>query len=477
MRYALLGYVVCPVCRGELACFIARETPTSISSFVAERAPRSPIAGAAFAPGPTFRSSTLLTARLQALAGAPAPQRNREAVVGSGLLICGECARWFPIVDTLPELLPDHLRDPGRENPLFETLAASLPPDVRKMLRAPAADFHADETGAHYKRAEIGIASKVENFYQFFGPGFTAPFNPGNTEFTLYLLSLFGSVARLLEVDRTNNQNAVVIDSGCGYSWTTEWLAKSGVEAIGVDITRTYLDIGMKRIGESRPHLVVGDVENLPIRDNCAEGVLAFESFHHLPNRAATMSGYARVLREGGVAVLAEPGGAHEEADVSKDTMKRFGILEKGMEREDLEDYIAGEPFAPPERRYVLHVSSGDLQNGITEAAAWRYSDFHGHIFRIRKDTSVKAPKREGARPVVPAESRAPMDAMRQLDAELQRTIAEVRALKIDLRDARVAALDAAQKIAAMRRSAFWRAREAWVRLRGRVTGTRTSND
>lgn len=475
MRYALLSYVCCPECRGELACFVTREVPTSISTFVAERASRAPIAGAAFAVAPASQSSTALTALLRAHAGAPAPERNREAAVESGLLICGECARWFPIAGFLPELLPDHLRDPERETPLFESLAASLPVEVRGQLRASTPASSAD-AGTDYKRAEINLPSRVAEPHQFFGPGYSAPFNPGNTEFSLYLISLFGSVARLLGIDRTNSQNALVIDSGCGYSWTTEWLAKSGAEAIGVDITRAYLEIARARIGESSPHLVVGDVEGLPIRDECAEAVLAFESFHHLPDRAAAMASYARTLREGGVVVLAEPGGAHEEADVSKDTMQKFGILEKGMELEDVEDYIAGAPFMPPERRYVLHVSGSDLANGVSEAAAWRYSDFHGHIFRIRKDSSIVAPKHEGPRPVLTADARADMDVMRQLDAELQRTIADLRAAKIDLRDSRIATLDATQKIDAMRRSAFWRAREIWVKLRGQLTGTRTNN-
>ena len=466
MRYALLTYVCCPVCRGELACFIASEKSTSISPFVAERALRAPIAGAAFAPSPSFHSPSPLAARLTALGSAAAPERNREAAVESGLLICGECARWFPILDTLPELLPDHLRDAGRDKALLETLAATLPSDVRAMLRAPDNGSGADDAGAHYKRAEIGVASKVDDPYRFFGPGYSAPFNPGNTEFTLYLISLFGNVVRLLGVDGKSSQAAVVIDSGCGYAWTTEWLAKSGLEAIGVDITRTYLEIGMKRIGESGPHLVVADVEHLPIVEDCADAVLAFESFHHLPNRSAAMAGYARVLHDGGAAVLAEPGGAHEEAAVSKDTMQKFGILEKGMEHEDIEDYIAGSAFAAPEMHYVLHVSRADLERGITQAAAWRHSLFHGHIFRIRKSASITAPPREGSTAdAAEGGARVPIDTLRQLDAELRRTIAELHEVKIDLRDARIAATDATQKIEAMQRSAFWRAREAWVWL------------
>lgn len=477
MRYALLSYVCCPGCRGELACFVARERPTAISSFIAERAARAPVQGASFAPSPTFASTTPLTARLTELAGAAAPSRNREAVVDSGLLICGECARWFPIVGTLPELLPDHLRDAAREAPLLEQLASELPADVRRMLRAAGAEPPPDpDAGAHYKRAEIGVASKVEDPVGFFGPGYSAPFNPGNTEFSLYLISLFGNVTRMLGLESRTSQTGVVIDSGCGYGWTTEWLGKSGLEAIGVDITRVYLEIAMARIGESRPHFIVADVEHLPIRDGCAHAVLAFESFHHLPDRQAAMAGYARALCDGGVALLAEPGGAHEDADVSKDTMQKFGILEKGMELEDVEDYIVGAPFAPPERHFVLHASLRDLESGVTQVNAWRHSLFHGHIFRIRKDASVIAPRRDGPGPDLPPEIRVQVDTIRQLDAELQRTIAELHAVKIALRDARIEATDATQKIEAMQRSAFWRVRSAWVWLasifgsdRGRV--------
>src|SRR5262249_39312053 len=134
---------------------------------------------------------------------------------------------------------------------------------------------------------------------------------------------------------------------------------------------------------------------NLPIADGCADAVLAFESFHHLPNRAAAMAGYARALKDGGAVVLAEPGGAHEDAGVSKDTMEKFGILEKGMEIEDVEQYVAGSPYAPPEKHFVLYASAADLAGGITLASAWRHSPFHGHLFRIRKDESRAAPGRD----------------------------------------------------------------------------------
>src|SRR5882672_2745656 len=152
MRYSLLSYIRCAVCRDGLACFVSREVSTSISPFVAETAARAPAAGHAFAPSPAFVARTPLAARLAALAGPAAPGRNREAAVQSGVLICGGCARWFPILDALPELLPDHLRDATREAALLDTVAAGLPADVRQMLRDPdPRGAGADDTGAHYK--------------------------------------------------------------------------------------------------------------------------------------------------------------------------------------------------------------------------------------------------------------------------------------------------------------------------------------
>jgi uncharacterized protein YbaR (Trm112 family)/SAM-dependent methyltransferase len=497
VRYALLSFLRCPECHDALACFVSRERATSISPFVAAEAARAPAAGQAFAPAPPFAAKTPLAARLTALGGPAAPSRNREAAVESGILVCGGCGRWFPILERLPELLPDHLRDAARDAALLDTLAPDLPSDVRAMLRAPGGSGTAD-AGVHYKRAEIGIASKVDDPAGFFGPGYSAPFNPGNTEFTLYLISLFANVVKLLGVSESA-QRAVVLDSGCGYAWTTEWLAKSGLEAIGVDICRAYLEIGVRRMGDSHPHLVVADVENLPIADACADAVLAYESFHHIPDRARAMAGYARVLKDEAAVVLAEPGAAHETADVSVDMMQKFGILEKGMELTDVEAYAADLPFARPEQHYVMHASAAELEQGITLPSAWRHSIFHGNVFRIRKrgtgstsststsstrststgsTGSVSPPRTAGTSSTdseaVPTDSERGAASFEELqalherttrewNAEVQRLASELHAVTLDLHAARAAAAIANRTVADMQRSAFWRARAIWV--------------
>jgi len=38
-----------------------------------------------------------------------------ETEIESGLLFCNECNRWYPIIDTIPQMLPDQFRDRKKE--------------------------------------------------------------------------------------------------------------------------------------------------------------------------------------------------------------------------------------------------------------------------------------------------------------------------------------------------------------------------
>ena len=339
-------------------------------------------AGVGVGPVPSWRSTTPLTSLLGRHAAAPAPpERGRGMEVESGLLVCGECGRWFPIEGGIPELLPDHLRDANREAALFAGVIPSAPVELQQALSAfrPSGDASSDP-GAHYKKAEIGIKDKIEDPV-FFGPGYSSPFNPWNSDFTVYLISLFGAVVPMLGAKR----GQVVIDSGCGYSWSTEWLFRSGYDAIGVDICRTYLEIGVKRIGSFRPHLVVGDVENLPLASATADAILAYESFHHVPDRRRAMASYDRVLKTGGTVILAEPGGEHEGAAVSVDAMEKYGILERGMELADVIGYAADTALEHREQVYLLRVPQAAVGTEIDAGFVKQHSAVEGNLFKLVK--------------------------------------------------------------------------------------------
>src|SRR4051812_28254402 len=102
--------------------------------------------GPGVGPAPAWtRGGAVANVLTRAATPAANPERGREVEVASGLLACGTCGRWFPIEGTIPELLPDHLRDPARERPLFEAAVRGLSDDLRHALEAfqPSGDAQA----------------------------------------------------------------------------------------------------------------------------------------------------------------------------------------------------------------------------------------------------------------------------------------------------------------------------------------------
>ena len=350
-------------------------------------------AGPGLAPPPAGSFSGTLAPLLSALAVPPAESaRNFQVEIEEGVLLCPACGRWYPIVDRIPEILPDHLRDFDRDTAMTRASAAAMPPSLADAAFRFRPAGAADDAGAHHKRAEMTLEQKVDD-PSFFGPGYSSPFNPWNPEFTLYLITLFGASLKLLELKKGER----VLDSGCGYGWTTEWFHRAGVPVVGLDITRTYLDIGIKRMGDAHPHLVVGDVEHLPLKSGAFDAVLGYESFHHIPDRPRAMAGYERILNATGRVVLAEPGGAHEHAEVSVDVMKKYGILERGMELEDVAAYAAGTTLTGLEQVFLALGTQNDAGQRADRAFFKGRSIVEGNLFRLRKGGVASGVARAGA--------------------------------------------------------------------------------
>ena len=296
-------------------------------------------AGAVVGPVPVAARQTPLSEALARLASSPAPpERNYEVVVETGVLTCGGCGAWYPIIACIPEILSDHLRDHARDRQWLDGVAAALPPELVALWRGFEPQQRASpDAGAHHKLAEIALPTKITDD-GFWGPGYASPFNLWTPDHTWHLIRNFVLAEPLLELSRGD----VVLDVGSGYSWTTEWFLRSGYEPIGMDICRAYLEIGIARVALNRPHLLVGDAECLPIRDASVQAVLGFEAFHHIPNRPVAMREFSRVLQDGHPVVLVEPGGAHEHAAISVEVMQKYGTLEKGMDLADVVGYAAG---------------------------------------------------------------------------------------------------------------------------------------
>ena len=344
---------------------------------------------AVIGPIPHFRRNTSFTKILTKHSSSPyLPDRKQDVDnvdIKKGLLVCGECGHWYPVSNFVPELLSNHLRDWEKDIKFLAEFSESLPKKLYKKLVKMVKSFQREsnkiiDEAQDYKKAEISIKDKITD-EDFFEPGYSSPFNEDDSEFTQNLIKRFSLVLPLLEL----KEHQTVLDVGSGYSWTTEWLLKMGFEPIGVDICRTYIDIGIERMGDIRPHLIVADVENLPIKDTCLNSILCYDSFHHVPNRKATMAHFCRSLKKEGLAVLAEPGKEHEQAQVSIEVMEKYGILEKGIEKEDIKAYCEGLDFMPPEQHFMLKIHQGEQGKVLTSKFIKSHSFVECNIFTIRK--------------------------------------------------------------------------------------------
>jgi SAM-dependent methyltransferase len=311
--------------------------------------------------------------------------RDSEQEIYEALLLCRECGHWYPVHESIPELYPDFLRNRESDLAFLRTMKSRLRWKLyRSLIKKTKSSLNdspqPQEQGITYKQAEMAIKTRVEDPL-FFNPGLFSPFNPGNPEFTGQLIRRFGNTIPLLEL----KIGGAVADIGAGYAWTTEWLKKMGITAIGVDICRTYLEIGLQRMKESSPHLILADVEHLPLKTGSLDAFLCFDAFHHIYDRKAAMSHFGRVLKEGGNVTLAEPGPDHESAEASQEVMKKYGILERGMSLDDLTGYIQGLDFCEPEEHAILDITSLEKEEPLTEDFIRSHAYADCRFYRIKK--------------------------------------------------------------------------------------------
>ncbi len=52
--------------------------------------------------------------------------------IDEGILICSECGRWYPIMETIPHMLPDELREEKEDLGFLARWRAEVPENVLK---------------------------------------------------------------------------------------------------------------------------------------------------------------------------------------------------------------------------------------------------------------------------------------------------------------------------------------------------------
>ena len=136
----------------------------------------------------------------------------------------------------------------------------------------------------------------------------------------------------------------VVLEMGAGSCWLSHQLNRYGCKTISADVSATALGIG-RELFESDPHtnwtvepeFVVYDGHRLPLEDDSVDKVIFYDAFHHIPNAEAVLGEIVRVLRDGGIIGMREPGRYHAGAEKSVAEGREFGVLENDIVVEEIE--------------------------------------------------------------------------------------------------------------------------------------------
>ncbi len=129
-----------------------------------------------------------------------------------------------------------------------------------------------------------------------------------------------------------------VLELGAGSCWVSHFLNLYGCRTLCVDVSPTALDMGRELFQrdsrtrwELEPQLMPYDGHRLPLEDACCDRIVVHDAFHHIPNQAEVLGEMARVLREGGIVAMSEPGRLHSTSVDSQAEMAETGVLENDM--------------------------------------------------------------------------------------------------------------------------------------------------
>jgi SAM-dependent methyltransferase len=135
---------------------------------------------------------------------------------------------------------------------------------------------------------------------------------------------------------------ARVLDFGAGTCWMARLLALLGCEVTAVDVSRKALEIGERLIradalgDQLKVSFVPLTGPELPFADGTFDRVVCFDALHHVPDQRKAIAEFARVLVDGGIAALHEPGPTHSRSPQSQWEMRMHDVIEADVHVESL---------------------------------------------------------------------------------------------------------------------------------------------
>jgi ubiquinone/menaquinone biosynthesis C-methylase UbiE len=152
---------------------------------------------------------------------------------------------------------------------------------------------------------------------------------------------------------RIDTEKMTIADIGCGAGDDLIAYKKLGAKkVIGIEPSLSMLSEAKKTLGENHPDikLVAGNWTHIPLTDNSVDALIGRYSFHVMSDFEKAFQEVARVLRKGGLFLLAAPHPIYDEKIAAEQNLKpgekmKIPIFEGKFTVENpphtLEDYLS----------------------------------------------------------------------------------------------------------------------------------------
>ncbi|MCG2768789.1 MAG: methyltransferase domain-containing protein [Anaerolineae bacterium] len=227
-------------------------------------------------------------------------------------------------------------------------------------------------TPAGYKQAAIDYPHRLPSDSRYYL--YTKPFDCSRDK--RESVRLFHGFASMLEI-MALPPTAKILEVACGSGWLTEFLARSGYDVTGIDISPGMIQIAHERIEsvqfgprEGQPlkvRFLVGDAETTELDRESYHAAIFCDSLHHFPNPQAVLDRVFLALKPGGKLYITEginsPRGSQGEKKYVE-VMIRFGTLEKPFDQAELLDLLKKAGF--------VHIQAYEAINLIVKRSGRR---------------------------------------------------------------------------------------------------------
>jgi len=172
---------------------------------------------------------------------------------------------------------------------------------------------------------------------------------------------------KAIAIDLLGDAKGRLLEVGCGPAVMTPELLAMGFEAHGIDVSCEMIRRARQRMAghplEKRCRFSVDDIERLHVTEGSCDAVLCMGVLEYLPRYSRALAEISRVLKPGGIAVIALPNRA-SAYHVARDAWRALRTLERRLRGRRA-------PYRMAHNRCVPWQFDRDLQRaGLTKVAS-----------------------------------------------------------------------------------------------------------